>query len=41
MEVNKIGGILSVLLGLIFVIFPMFSASVVSIIIGLSLLSCF
>ena len=38
MEVNKIGGILSVLLGLIFVIFPMFSASVVSIIIGLSLL---
>lgn len=38
MGVEKNAGILSVALGLIFIIFPMFSAELVSIIVGLSLL---
>ena len=38
MGVEKNAGILSVVLGLIFIIFPMFSAELVSIIVGLSLL---
>ena len=38
MEIFKIAGYLSILLGLIFIIFPMFSAELVSIIVGLSLL---
>ena len=38
MEVTKSAGILSVILGLIFIIFPMFSAGLVSVIVGLSLL---
>ncbi|WP_296802150.1 DUF308 domain-containing protein [uncultured Methanobrevibacter sp.] len=38
MEANKISGILSIILGLIFIIFPIFSSGVVSIIIGISLL---
>ena len=37
MEANKISGILSIILGLIFIIFPIFSSGVVSIIIGVSL----
>ena len=36
--INKGAGILSIILGLIFMIFPMFSAGLVSIIVGLSLL---
>lgn len=38
MEFNKIAGIIFVILGLIFIIFPMFSAGLVSVIVGLSLL---
>ena len=38
MEENKMAGYLSIVLGLIFIIFPMFSAGLVSIIVGLSLL---
>lgn len=38
MEVNKGAGILSIVLGLIFILFPMFSSGLVSIIVGLSLL---
>ncbi|WP_406536385.1 DUF308 domain-containing protein [Methanobrevibacter sp.] len=37
MEPNKISGILSILLGLIFIIFPVFSTATLSIFIGLSL----
>lgn len=40
MELNKITGILVMILGLIFIIFPMFSSELVSVIVGLSLL-CF
>ena len=38
MGVNKGAGIFAIILGLIFIIFPMFSAEMVSIIVGLSLL---
>ena len=38
MDLNKIARIIFVILGLIFIIFPMFSAGLVSVIIGLSLL---
>lgn len=38
MEINKMAGYLSIILGLIFIIFPMFSAGLVSVIVGLSLL---
>ncbi|WP_406532640.1 DUF308 domain-containing protein [Methanobrevibacter sp.] len=38
MEPNKISGILSIILGLIFIIFPIASSSVVSVLIGISLL---
>ena len=38
METTRIAGILSIVLGLIFIIFPMFSAGLVSVIVGLSLL---
>ena len=38
MSVEKSAGILSVIIGLIFIIFPMFSAGLVSVIVGLSLL---
>lgn len=38
MGVEKSAGILSIIVGLIFIIFPMFSAEFVSIIVGLSLL---
>ena len=38
MEVNKGAGILSIVLGLIFILFPMFSSGLVSVIVGLSLL---
>ena len=37
-EIEKNAGILSVILGLIFIVFPMFSSNLVSIIIGLSLI---
>ncbi len=37
MELNKMSGILSIILGLIFVIFPIFSSFAVSVLIGLSL----
>ena len=38
MEINKIAGYCSIILGLIFIIFPMFSAELVSVIVGFSLL---
>ena len=38
MGINKTAGIISLILGLIFIIFPMFSSEMVSIIVGLSLL---
>ena len=38
MGIQKSAGILSVIIGLIFIIFPMFSAGLVSVIVGLSLL---
>ena len=38
MEQNKIAGILSIILGLIFIIFPIFSTGLVSILIGVSLI---
>lgn len=38
MAVTRFAGILSIILGLIFIIFPMFSAGFVSVIVGLSLL---
>ena len=38
MEVDKGAGILSIILGLVFILFPMFSSELVSIIVGLSLL---
>ena len=38
MEPNKISGILSVILGLFFIIFPFFSTGVVSMLIGISLI---
>ena len=38
MDARKLGGLFSVILGLIFIIFPMFSSSLVSVIVGLSLL---
>lgn len=38
MGINRTAGILSIILGLIFIVFPMFSAELVSIIVGLSLL---
>ena len=38
MVINKMAGILSMILGLIFIIFPMFSGGLVSVIVGLSLL---
>lgn len=38
MGVEKNAGILSIIVGLIFIIFPMFSASLVSVIVGLSLI---
>ena len=37
MEQNKIAGILSIILGLIFIIFPVISTGLVSILIGVSL----
>lgn len=37
-QINKNAGYLSIVLGLIFIIFPMFSAGLVSLIVGLSLL---
>ena len=37
MEPHKISGILSIILGLIFIIFPIFSSGLVSIMVGLSL----
>ena len=37
MEANKISGILSIILGLIFIIYPVFSSGLVSILIGISL----
>ena len=38
MEFNKIIGLISIILGLIFIIFPMFSSEMVSVIVGVSLL---
>ncbi|MBQ2352796.1 MAG: DUF308 domain-containing protein, partial [Methanobrevibacter sp.] len=38
MAVNKGAGIFAIILGLLFIIFPMFSSGLVSIIVGLSLL---
>lgn len=38
MGINKSAGILSIILGLIFILFPMFSSELVSFIVGLSLL---
>ena len=38
MEPNKISGILSIILGLIFIIFPIFSTAALSILIGVSLI---
>ncbi|WP_407374064.1 DUF308 domain-containing protein [Methanobrevibacter sp.] len=38
MNINKSAGYLSIIIGLIFIIFPMFSAGLVSLIVGLSLL---
>ena len=38
MEFNKSAGLISIIIGLIFIIFPMFSAELISIIVGLSLL---
>ncbi|WP_298525656.1 DUF308 domain-containing protein, partial [uncultured Methanobrevibacter sp.] len=38
MDFNKGAGILSIILGLLFIVFPMFSAGLISIIVGLSLL---
>ncbi|MBR0271505.1 MAG: DUF308 domain-containing protein [Methanobrevibacter sp.] len=38
MNIEKISGILFIILGLIFIIFPMFSAELVSVIVGVSLL---
>ena len=38
MFINRTAGILSIILGLIFMIFPMFSSDFISIIVGLSLL---
>lgn len=38
MEVNKGAGILSIVLGIIFILFPMFSSGLISVIVGLSLL---
>ena len=38
MGINKSAGIISIILGLIFIIFPMFSSELISIIVGLSLL---
>lgn len=38
MGINKTAGILSIILGLIFIIFPMFSSGLVSLIVGISLL---
>lgn len=38
MEIEKASGIFSIILGLIFILFPMFSSELISIIVGLSLL---
>ena len=38
MDANKSMGLLTIIIGLVFIIFPMFSAELVSIIVGLSLL---
>ena len=38
MAINRIAGLISIILGLIFIVFPMFSSELVSIIVGLSLL---
>lgn len=38
MDIQKSAGILSIIVGLIFIIFPMFSATLISVIVGLSLL---
>ena len=38
MDFNKGAGIISIILGLLFIVFPMFSAGLISIIVGLSLL---
>ena len=38
MNINRGAGILSIILGLIFILFPMFSSELVSVIVGLSLL---
>lgn len=38
MESNKLAGILTIIIGLIFILFPMFSSELISIIVGLSLL---
>ena len=38
MAINRIAGLISIILGLIFIVFPMFSSGLVSIIVGLSLL---
>lgn len=38
MDINRSAGIISVILGLIFILFPMFSSGLISIIVGLSLL---
>ena len=38
MEPNKVSGILSIILGLIFIIFPILSSGLVSVMIGVSLL---
>ena len=38
MAINRLAGLISIILGLIFILFPMFSSGLVSIIVGLSLL---
>ncbi len=38
MHINRASGLLAILLGLIFIIFPMFSSELISMIVGLSLL---
>ena len=38
METGKIAGIVSIVLGLMFIVFPMFSSELVSAIVGVSLI---
>ena len=38
MHTNRIAGLISIILGLIFIVFPMFASGLISIIVGLSLL---